>query len=118
MSIRSYKYRIEPNKAQSAAIADMLADFCRLYNGCLEQRIDAWERRQISVGCNMQAAELKAVRRTRTRAAVLLCRTTGVAPSRQDLQGLLRQSARISSLPCHRPLSCGRVPCRRWPDDP
>jgi hypothetical protein len=33
----SYKYRIEPNKAQSAAIADMLADFCRLYNGCLEQ---------------------------------------------------------------------------------
>ena len=62
MPILSYKYRIEPNKAQSAAIADMLADFCRLYNGCLEQRIDAWERRQISLGYSMQAAELKAVR--------------------------------------------------------
>src|SRR5215831_3498248 len=62
MPILSYKYRIGPNKAQSAAIADMLADFCRLYNGCLVQRIDAWERRQISVGYNMQAAELKAVR--------------------------------------------------------
>jgi putative transposase len=62
MSILSYKYRLDPNKAQSAAIADMLADFCRLYNACLEQRIDTWERRQISVGYNMQAAELKAVR--------------------------------------------------------
>ena len=62
MSTLSYKYRLDPNKAQSAAIADMLADFCRLYNACLEQRIDTWERRQISVGYNMQAAELKAVR--------------------------------------------------------
>jgi transposase len=60
MSVLSYKYRIEPNKAQSAALAD-IADFCRLYNACLVQRRDAW-RRQISVGYTMQAAELKAVR--------------------------------------------------------
>jgi putative transposase len=38
----SYKYRIEPNKAQDAALADMLRDFCGLYNAALEERINAF----------------------------------------------------------------------------
>jgi len=58
----SYKYRIEPNRSQTAALAEMLADFCGLYNAGLQQRIEAYRRRGVSVTYNMQAAELKAVR--------------------------------------------------------
>ena len=58
----SYKYRIYPNKKQSAALGAMLADFCMLYNACLEQRITAYERCKISLRYKDQAAELKAVR--------------------------------------------------------
>jgi len=57
-----YKYRIEPNKAQSAAFADMFRDFCGLYNAGLQPRIEAWRRRRVSVTHRMQADELKAVR--------------------------------------------------------
>jgi hypothetical protein len=32
MPTLSYKYRIEPNKAQAGALGDMLRDFCGLYN--------------------------------------------------------------------------------------
>lgn len=62
MATRSYKYRIEPNRAQREALAAMLGDFCSLYNAGLEQRIDAWHRRRVSVTYKMQADELKAVR--------------------------------------------------------
>jgi putative transposase len=40
----------------------MLVDFCSLYNGCLQQRIEAYRRRGISLRYGHQAAELKAVR--------------------------------------------------------
>jgi putative transposase len=62
MPTLSYKYRIEPNRSQGAALVDMLRDFCSLYNAGLEQRIDAYQRRGISVTYRMQADELKAVR--------------------------------------------------------
>lgn len=62
MPTLSYKYRIEPSRTQAAALSNMLRDFCGLYNAGLEQRIDAYRRRGISVTYNMQAAELKAVR--------------------------------------------------------
>lgn len=62
MATLSYKYRIEPNRVQAAALDAMLADFCRLYNAGLEQRIAAWQRRRVSVTYKMQADELKAVR--------------------------------------------------------
>lgn len=58
----SYKYRIEPNWTQAAALGEMLADFCWLYNAGLEQRITAYQRRRVSISYGMQAAELKAVR--------------------------------------------------------
>lgn len=58
----SYKYRIEPNKTQAAALAAMLGDFCKLYNAALEQRIDAYRRRGVSLRYKNQADELKAVR--------------------------------------------------------
>lgn len=62
MALLSYKYRIEPNRTQAAALGEMLADFCRLYNAGLEQRITAYQRRRVSVTYGMQAAELKEVR--------------------------------------------------------
>jgi putative transposase len=40
----------------------MLRDFCGLYNAALQQRIEAYQRRGISVNYRMQADELKAVR--------------------------------------------------------
>jgi putative transposase len=58
----SYKYRVDPNKTQCAALADMLGDFCGLYNAGLQQRIEAYQRRHISVTYTMQATELRAVR--------------------------------------------------------
>ena len=58
----SYKYRIEPTRAQATAFGDMLADFCQLYNAGLEQRIAAYRRGRISVSYKMQANELKGVR--------------------------------------------------------
>jgi putative transposase len=60
--IRSFKFRIRPNKAQAEALDAMLGDCCTLYNACLEQRIDAYRRRGVSLRYGDQAAELKAVR--------------------------------------------------------
>ena len=62
MAVLSYKYRIEPTRAQATAFGDMLADFCQLYNAGLEQRIAAYRRGRISVSYKMQANELKGVR--------------------------------------------------------
>lgn len=58
----SYKYRIYPNRTQAAALGEMLADFCQLYNAALEQRIAAYQRRSISLRYKDQSAELKATR--------------------------------------------------------
>ena len=40
----------------------MLRDFCGLYNACLQQRVEAYRRRGISLRYGHQAAELKACR--------------------------------------------------------
>lgn len=62
MSVRSYKYRIRPNRAQTVALDAMLRDFCGLYNACLQQRIEAYRRRGLSLRYGHQAAELKSCR--------------------------------------------------------
>ena len=62
MALRSFKYRLRPNRAQNAALDAMLRDFCGLYNACLQQRIEAYRRRGISLRYGHQAAELKACR--------------------------------------------------------
>lgn len=58
----SYKYRIEPNRTQAASLSEMLADFCRLYNAALEERIGAWQR-SVSLNYQAQAAHLPKLRR-------------------------------------------------------
>ena len=60
--LRSFKYRIRPSNAQDTALTGMLGAFCDLYNACLQQRIEAYQRRGISLRYGNQAGELKAVR--------------------------------------------------------
>lgn len=60
--ILSYKFRIAPNKAQGAALAEMLADFCRLYNCALEHRIAAHSK-GVSIKSHEQIVELPVIRR-------------------------------------------------------
>ena len=60
--VRSYKYRLRPNAAQSAALDAMLRDFCSLHNACLQQRDEAWRRRRKRLRYADQAAELRGVR--------------------------------------------------------
>lgn len=62
MAVLSYRYRIEPNKTQAALLAEMLADFCGLYNCALEHRIKAYEK-GVSVRCNDQITALPAIRK-------------------------------------------------------
>ncbi|MGU3660909.1 RNA-guided endonuclease InsQ/TnpB family protein [Methylobacterium fujisawaense] len=62
MQIRSYKYRLRPSAAQATALDAMLADFCGLYNAGLQQRIEAYRRRKLSLRYAHQAGELKACR--------------------------------------------------------
>lgn len=47
---------------QAAALSEMLADFCQIYNAGLQQRIEAYRRRGVSLRYGDQAAELKAAR--------------------------------------------------------
>jgi putative transposase len=58
----SFKYRLFPTEPQASALTDMLGSFCDLYNACLQQRIEAYQRRGKSLGYVDQANELKAVR--------------------------------------------------------
>lgn len=62
MAIRSYKFRINPSRAQAAALSEMLRDFCRLYNAGLEHRIEAY-RKGVSVKVNEQIVTLPVIRR-------------------------------------------------------
>lgn len=60
--ILSYRYRIEPNKTQAAALSEMLGDFCELYNSALEHRINAYKR-GVSIKCYEQIVALPEIRR-------------------------------------------------------
>ena len=62
MQVRSYKYRLRPSRSQAALLDEMLRDFCGLYNAGLQQRIEAYRRRKLSLRYGHQAGELKACR--------------------------------------------------------
>ena len=58
----TYKYRLKPTPEQERELARVLG-LCRdLYNTALEQRITAYQRRQVSVSRYEQEAELKVIR--------------------------------------------------------
>jgi putative transposase len=60
--ILSYRYRLYPNRAQDAALGDMLGDFCELYNCALDHRISAYAK-GVVIRYNEQAAALPRIRR-------------------------------------------------------
>jgi putative transposase len=62
MPTLTYKYRLYPTKSQAGNLTDMLGSFCDLYNACLQQRIEAYQRQRKSLRYLDQANELKAVR--------------------------------------------------------
>lgn len=60
--LRSFKYRLYPNRQQQEQLTAMLGAFCDLYNAGLQQRIEAYRRQGLTLGYVNQANELKAVR--------------------------------------------------------
>lgn len=60
--ILSYRFRLFTTADQEAALDGMLGAFCDLYNAALQQRIEAYRRRGVSIRYSNQAGELKAVR--------------------------------------------------------
>ena len=62
MALLSYKFRLYPSRAQADALTSMLGAFCDLYNAGLQQRIEAYRRRELRLRYLDQANELKAVR--------------------------------------------------------
>ena len=70
MALLSYKYRLYPSRAQRDALDAMLGAFCDLYNAALQQRIEAYRRRGMSLRYLDQANELKATRAADERLAL------------------------------------------------
>jgi putative transposase len=60
--ILNYKYRIYPNKTQKVWLLQMVSNFCDLYNAALQERVDAYRKRKITLGYFDQASELKEAR--------------------------------------------------------
>lgn len=63
MEHRKVTYRLYPSKTQAVSLRDLLRSHQHLYNGALEQRIDAWRRRRVSLSYTDQCRELTDLRR-------------------------------------------------------
>ena len=59
---KTYKYRLFPTAAQSQALDAQLGEACRLYNGALQERRDAYQTSGISLNYYDQANQLKDIR--------------------------------------------------------
>ena len=60
--IRSYKYRLYPNKVQSGLLDRVLEIHRQIYNAALQERRAAWDHCRISVYYSDQSAQLKPIR--------------------------------------------------------
>jgi putative transposase len=58
---KTFKYRLFTTRLQSEALDGQRGEACRLYNGALPERRDAWKQR-VSVNYYMQADQLKEIR--------------------------------------------------------
>lgn len=65
MVLRSYRYRLMPTRAQSATLLSWLVLTRELYNACLQERRDAWQKQGVSVTAYDQQHALAAVRGVR-----------------------------------------------------
>src|SRR5712691_6273861 len=63
---KTYKYRLYPTAAQTAALEGQLGEACRLYNAALQERRDAYQRGGLSLNYYDQANQLKDIRNAGT----------------------------------------------------
>lgn len=61
--MRTFQYRLRPNKAQVAALEYILADSCETYNAALQERREAWKLQRKSISYYDQQAELTELRK-------------------------------------------------------
>jgi len=61
MQVLTYVYRLQPSRAQHAALRLILDGQRQLYNAALQERVDAW-RRGVSIGMNDQTKSLTEIR--------------------------------------------------------
>jgi len=59
---KTFKYRLYPNKEQSAALEHQLSEARSLYNAALQERRDAWRMQRVSRNYYDQANQLKEIR--------------------------------------------------------
>jgi putative transposase len=59
---RTFKYRLYPTSSQDEVLHAQVNEACRLYNGALQERRDAWKQARRSVSYYEQANQLKAIR--------------------------------------------------------
>jgi transposase len=58
LMLKTFKYRLCPNKAQTGTLTEQLSEACRLYNAALQERIEAYATHRKSINYYHQAAEL------------------------------------------------------------
>lgn len=82
--MRKVTYRLYPSRTQAAALAGLLRHHQGLYNACLQQRIEAWDRRRANVGYRQQCAELTDLRRACPEWATANCSSQQITLRRLD----------------------------------
>ena len=61
--VRRYTFKLQPSAAQAEALEYQRRRHCDLYNACLQQRIEAYQRQGVSLTEYDQSRELKFLRR-------------------------------------------------------
>ena len=62
MLLRTFKYRLYPNKGQRVALEHQLTESCFLYNSAIQERKEAWRLQKITLNYYDQANQLKDIR--------------------------------------------------------
>jgi putative transposase len=62
--IRSFRYPLNPTKAQERVLSGWLVACCSLYNAALEQRREAWRKQRVSISYIDQQGELTQLRQS------------------------------------------------------
>jgi putative transposase len=69
--VRVYRYRLNPTRAQDAALRETLERLRELYNAALQHRRDAYRKGGVSVSAYAQMSELRGVRDVRPEYALI-----------------------------------------------
>jgi putative transposase len=80
---RVYEYRLYPTAVQAAALDETCRLLRALYNACLQERRDAWQKQRVAVTRTMQSAQLVYIRAEHPEYREI---------SAQVLQGVVRRS--------------------------